>query len=46
MRPTIIIWTIAILFFIIMRKVCSLPVVIDKDSNYNTPNRPYVAGAP
>jgi len=44
MRPTIIIWTIIILIFIIASRVCdSKP---DNVNNYNNPNRPYVAGCP
>jgi len=46
MRPTIIIWTIAILIFIVISRVCNSSPEQDRDNNYNNPNRPYVAGAP
>jgi hypothetical protein len=41
MRPTIIIWTIIILIFIVATRVCG-----SKVDDYNNPNRPYVAGCP
>jgi len=44
MRPTIIIWTIIILIFIIASRVCGSKT--DNVNNYNNPNRPYVAGCP
>ena len=44
MRPTIIIWTIIILIFIVVTRVCGSKT--DNDNSYNNPNRPYVAGCP
>jgi len=41
MRPTIIIWSIIILIFIVATRVCS-----SKAEDYSNPNRPYVAGCP
>lgn len=45
MRPTIIIWTIAIILFIVISRVSNSSTQED-DKNYDTPNRSYVAGAP
>lgn len=44
MRPTIIIWTIIILIFIVVTRVCGSKA--DSDNSYSNPNRPYVAGCP
>lgn len=46
MRPTIIIWTVAIIVFIIISRVCNSNTLVDIDNNYNNPNRQYVAGSP
>jgi len=41
MRPTIIIWAIIVVIFIVVSRVCG-----SKADDYNNPNRPYVAGCP
>jgi len=46
MRPTLIIWAIVIIIFVIVSRICNSSPQADNDNNYNTPNRPYVAGAP
>ena len=43
MRPTIIIWTVIILIFIVFSKVTSSKADV---KSYSNPNRPYVAGCP
>ena len=42
MRPTIIVWTIIIIIFIVISRVCGSKV----NDCYDNPNRPYVAGCP
>jgi hypothetical protein len=44
MRPTIIIWSIVILIFIVVSRTCSSKA--DNVKSYNNPNRQYVAGCP
>jgi hypothetical protein len=41
MRPTLIIWTVIILIFIVASRVRG-----SKADSYSNPNRPYVAGCP
>jgi hypothetical protein len=41
MRPTIIIWAIIVVIFIVVSRVYN-----SKADDYNNPNRPYVAGCP
>jgi len=44
MRATILIWTIVILTFIVLSRVCNSED--DRSSHYDNAKRPYIAGAP